>query len=82
MAETYTAVLKRWPGSDEGEEISGVEFTSNGFPQRTYGQTTVLATGFLRDETFELEGPEETGAEETGSTHYYYRLTSSEEYET
>lgn len=77
MNDTYTAVLRRWPGSDEGEEVPGVEFTSNGFPQRTYGQTTVLATGFLRDETFELEGPEETGG-----THYYYRLASSEEYET
>jgi hypothetical protein len=77
MAETYTAVLKRWPGSDEGEEVAGVEFAPNGFPQRTYGQTTILPTGFLRDETFELEGPEETGG-----TRYFYRLTSSEEYET
>ncbi len=74
---TYTAVLKRRPGSDIGEEVAGVEFTSNGLPQRTYGQTTILATGYLLDEKFELEGPEEAGAD-----HYYYRLIDSEEYET
>ena len=74
---TYTAVLRRRPGSDDGEEVMGVEFASNGLPQRKYGQTTILATGFLLDETFELEGPEEAGA-----TRYFYRLTDSEEYET
>jgi len=76
-ARTYTAVLRRRPGSDIGEEVAGVEFMSNGLPQRTYGQTTVLATGYLLDETFELEGPEEAGAAE-----YFYRLIDSEEYET
>ncbi|WP_426515503.1 hypothetical protein ACPPVQ_12925 [Diaminobutyricibacter sp. McL0618] len=74
---TYTAVLKRRPGSDEGEEVEGVEFEANGLPQRTYGQTTVLVTGYLLDEKFELEGPQEVGA-----SRYSYRLIDSEEYET
>ena len=74
---TYTAVLKRRPGSDDGEEVTDVEFATNGLPQRTYGQTTILVTGYLLDETFELEGPQEAGA-----TRYYYRLIDSEEYET
>ena len=77
VTRTYTAVLKRWPGSDNTEEVSGVEFEPNGLPQRTYGQTTILATGALLDETFELDGPERAWA-----THYDYRLTGSEEYET
>ena len=76
-SRTYTAILKRRPGSDDGEAVEGVEFAPNGLPQRTYGQTTILATGFLLDETFELEGPGEAGASE-----YSYRLIDSEEYET
>jgi hypothetical protein len=37
----------------------------------------VLSTGFLLDEKFELESPEEPGG-----TLYSYRLIDSEEYET
>jgi hypothetical protein len=77
QSRTYTALLKRRPGSDDGEIVEGVEFAPNGLPQRTYGQTTVLATGFLLDEKFELESPEEPGG-----TLYSYRLIDSEEYET
>jgi hypothetical protein len=71
---TYTAVLVRTPGRDAGEEVPSVSFSANGLPQRTYGQTTILANGNQLEETFELEGPQEAGA-----THYYYRRVGSEE---
>ncbi|MFF1634190.1 hypothetical protein [Leifsonia sp. NPDC058248] len=71
---TYTAVLLRSPGGTTGEEVPFVPFGANGLPQRTYGQTTILANGNQLEETFELEGPEEAGA-----THYSYRRVTFEE---
>jgi hypothetical protein len=71
---TYTAVLVRTPGANAGEEVPSVPFTANGLPQRTYGQTIILANGNQLEEMFELESPEEPGA-----THYNYRRVGAEE---